>query len=78
MLTPDDSQRNDIGMNLVALSSALGSAIKINGSVNVLPNSIKLNEAFRWANRVSLPLLGIIISVMVGITGTTKAYYDNL
>ena len=78
LLTPDDSQRNDIGMNLVALSSALGSAIKINGSVNVLPNSIKLNEAFRWANRVSLPLAGIIISVMVAITGTTKADYDNL
>ncbi len=78
LLTPDDSQRNNLEKNPVVLSSAFGSAIKINGSVNVLPNSLKLNEAFRWANRLSLPLAGMIIALMVAITGTTKADYDNL
>ena len=77
-VAPDESIREGLAENPAILTAAIGSAIKIGGTVNVLPTALQLNEIFRWANRVSIPAAAAILAGLLVITGTTRADYDEV
>jgi hypothetical protein len=77
-ITPDESGRTKLAVNPVAITAAVGSAIKISSTVNVLPINLKLNEIFRWTNRVSIPIAASIVAALLAFTGMTKNNYNAL
>jgi len=46
--------------------------------VNVMPTALKVNEIFRWANRISIPVAATLMVILIGITGTTKAGFNSI
>jgi len=74
----DESVREELAVNPAILTAAIGSAIKIGGTVNVLPSALQLNEIFRWVNRVSIPATAAILAGLLVITETTRANYDEV
>ncbi len=75
---PPDFELKSLKYNPTILTGAIGSALQINPSANVLPKNIKQREIFRWVNRV-----GILTSAAAFIFGlftslTTKLNIDSL
>ncbi|MDP6522237.1 MAG: hypothetical protein QF779_05990, partial [SAR324 cluster bacterium] len=73
----DESVREGLAVNPAILTAAIGSAIKIGGTVNVLTTTLQLNEIFRWANRVSIPAAAATLAGLLVITGSTRANFDE-
>ncbi len=75
---PPDFEPKSLKYNPSILSAAIGSALQISPSVNVLPKNIKQRETLRWVNRVGILastgifLLGLFTSI------TTKLSIDAL
>ena len=75
---PPDFEPKSFKYNPTILTAAIGSALQVNPSVNVLPKTLKQREIFRWVNRV-----GILASAAIFIFGlftslTTKLSIDTL
>jgi hypothetical protein len=60
------------------LTTAIGSALTLPSSVNVLPASLKQNEILRWVNRAGLVASAAVFIIFFGITGTTKINLNSL
>ena len=60
------------------MTTAIGSALTLPSSVNVLPASLKQNEILRWVNRVGLVASAAVFIIFFGITGTTKINLNSL
>ena len=60
------------------LTTAIGSALTLPSSVNVLPASLKQNEILRWVNRAGLVASAAVFIIFLGITGTTKINLNSL
>jgi len=76
--SPSEDERDKIPFHPTILTAAIGSGLTLSGTVNVLPATLKLNEIFRWANRVSIPLAAALMVILIGITGTTKADFNTI
>ena len=77
-IAPDESKREELAINPTTIVAAVGSALKIEGTVSIMPNNLKYNEIFRWANRISIPAAAAVLAGLLTITGTTKTSFDNL
>lgn len=76
--SPSEDERNNIPFHPTLLTAAIGSALNLSGTVNVLPMALKQNEIFRWANRISIPIAAALLIILFGITGTTKADFNSI
>ncbi len=77
-ISPSEDARNNFAFHPTLLTSAIGSALTLPGSVNVLPMTLKQNEIFRWANRISAPLAAALLVILFGVTGTTKVDFNSI
>ncbi len=76
--SPSEDERSNLPFHPTLLTAAIGSALTLPGTVNVLPLSLKQNEIFRWANRISVPVAAALLVILFGITGTTKADFNSI
>jgi len=76
--SPSEDERNNIPFHPTLLTAAIGSGLTLPGSVNVMPETLKINEIFRWANRISIPLAAALLVILIGISGTTKAGFYTI
>ena len=76
--SPSEDERNNIPFHPTLLTAAIGSGLTLPGSVNVMPATLKVNEIFRWANRISIPIAATLLVILIVITGTTKADFNTI
>ena len=76
--SPSEDERDNIPFHPTLLTAAIGSGLTLSGSVNVMPTTLKVNEIFRWANRISIPVAAALLVIFIGITGTTKADFNTI
>jgi len=76
--SPSEDERDNIPFHSTILTAAIGSGLTLPGSVNVMPATLKVNEIFRWANRISIPVAAALMVIFIGITGTTKAGFNTI
>ena len=76
--SPSEDDRDNIPFHPTILTAAIGSGLTLSGSVNVMPATLKVNEIFRWANRISIPVAAALLVILIGITGTTKVDFNTI
>ena len=76
--SPSEDERGNIPFHPTLLTAAIGSALALSGTVNVLPMTLKQNEIFRWANRISIPIAAALLVILFVITGITKAEFNTM
>jgi len=76
--SPSEDDRDNIPFHPTLLTAAIGSGLTLSGSVNVMPATLKINEIFRWANRISIPVAAALLVILIGITGTTKVDFNTI
>ena len=76
--SPSEDERGNIPFHPTLLTAAIGSALTLSGTVNVLPMTLKQNEIFRWANRISIPIAAALLVILFVITGITKAEFNTM
>jgi len=76
--SPSEDDRDNIPFHPTLLTAAIGSGLTLSGSVNVMPETLKINEIFRWANRISIPVAAALLVILIGITGTTKVDFNTI
>jgi len=76
--SPSEDERDNIPFHPTLLTSAIGSGLTLSDTVNVMPAALKVNEIFRWANRISIPVAATLMVFLIGITGTTKAGFNTI
>jgi len=60
------------------LTAAIGSALHIDKSANVLPNKLKQDEILRWVNRAGLLVSAAILIICFGVSLSTKLNINSL
>ena len=76
--SPGEDERDIIPFHPTNLTAAIGSGLTLSGTVNVMPATLRVNEIFRWANRISIPIAAALMVILIGITGTTKADFNTI
>ena len=77
-ISPNENERDSIPFHPTLLTTAIGSALNYPDTVNVLPVTIKQNEMFRWANRISVPAAALLLLMLISITGSAKSDLDSI
>jgi len=70
--------RESISFNPTLLTAAIGSALHLNRSVNVLPKNLKQDEILRWVNRAGILASAAILIIFFGISLFTKLNINSL
>ncbi|MFL2997950.1 MAG: AAA family ATPase [Candidatus Neomarinimicrobiota bacterium] len=60
------------------LASAIGSTINVPNSADIMPQSLKQNEIFRWINRIGSLAAILILVLLLGMTSVTKLNKDKI
>lgn len=76
--SPSEKERKNITVHPTQLTTAIGSALDLSKTVNILPSIFKQNELFRWINRVSIPAAILLIVFLFSKTGLTTINYNSL
>ena len=77
-LSAGSTNREDISFHPTLLTAAIGSALHLNKSVNVLPNNLKQEETLRWVNRAGILASAAILVIFFGISLSTKLNINSL
>ena len=76
--SPSEKERKNLISHPTQLTTAIGSALDLSKTVNVLPSTLKQNELFRWINRISLPAAALLMVFLFSKTGLTTINYNSL
>ena len=75
---PPDFEPKSLKYNPTILTAAIGSALQIKPSINVLPKALKQREMFRWVNRVGILASTVVFAFALFSSLTTKLNIDAL
>ena len=71
-------QRGHFSFHSSLLASSVGSTIKVPNSADIMPQSLKQNEIFRWINRIGSMAAILILVLLLGMTSITKLNKDKV
>jgi len=70
-ILPDESERAELNVSLPLLTAAVGSALNLPNTVNLLPSSFKQSEAFRLMVNGGIRVAAILLIGLFSLTGWT-------
>jgi len=75
---PDEEERENFELSKPALTTAVGAALNLDKSVNLLPDMFKESEKFRLGNKFSIPLAAAIFVGIIALSGWTSLSHDEM
>ena len=73
---PDEEDRVNFSMNKSMFSSAVGIALNIDKTVNLLPEIFQESEKYRIGNKFSIPISICTLLFVIGLSGWTTMNYS--
>ena len=73
---PDEKHREKLDIPSSIITVAIGGALNINKSVNLLPTVYKHSEVFRLGNRIGIPIAAIILICLSTLSAWTVYNHD--
>ena len=73
---PDEEERENFDMSSPALTLAVGAALNIDKTVNLLPDRFKESEKFRLGNKFSIPAAAAILIGAIALSGWTNHNHE--
>ena len=75
---PSEDERENFDLSKPALTTAVGAALNLSKSVNLLPDRFKEAETFRLGNRFGIPVAATILLSIIILSGWTSYNHDNI
>ncbi len=75
---PDNINKDFVNYHPTVLTPAIGSALHLNNSVNILPKNLKQEEILRWANRFGILASAAALIFFFGLTLSTKLSINSM
>lgn len=76
-ILPDESERDQLSMPLPLLTAAIGSALNMPNTINLLPPVFKQSEAFRLLVKAGIRAAGILLIGLFSLTGWTSIQHNT-
>jgi len=76
-ILPDESERAELNVSLPLLTAAVGSALNLPNTVNLLPPVFKQSEAFRLMVKGGIRVAAILLISLFSLTGWTSIQHNN-
>ena len=76
-ILPDESERDQINIPMPLLTAAVGSALNLSNTVNLLPSSFKQTELFRFMLKIGIPVAAAFLVGLFSFTGWISFQNDN-
>jgi len=73
---PDEEERENFDLSSPALTLAVGAALNIDKTVNLLPDRFKESEKFRLGNKFSIPAAAAILIGAIALSGWTNHNHE--
>ena len=73
---PDEEERENFDLSKSALTLAVGAALNIDKTVNLLPDMFKESEKFRLGNKFSIPAAAAILIGVIALSGWTNHNHE--
>lgn len=73
---PDEEERENFDLSSPALTLAVGTALNIDKTVNLLPDMFKESEKFRLGNKFSIPAAAAILIGAIALSGWTNHNHE--
>ena len=73
---PDEDERENFDLSHPALTLAIGAALNIDKTVNLLPDRFKESEKFRLGNKFSIPAAAAIFIGVTALSGWTNHNHE--
>ncbi len=78
LLMPPEFELSSIESHPSLFAPAIGSALNIQQSVNILPKDLKQEETLRWINRAGVVLSSVALTVFFALSISTKLSIESL
>ena len=75
---PQEFELSSIKSHPSLFAPAIGSALNIQQSVNILPKDLKQEETLRWINRAGVVLSSVALTVFFALSISTKLSIESL
>ena len=77
-ILPDESERDQLDIPIPLLTAAVGSALNLGNTVNLLPSSLKQNESFRLLLKSGIQIAAALFIGLFTFTGWISIQNDQL
>ena len=78
LLLPPEFELSSIKSHPSVFASAIGSALNLQNSVNILPKNLKQEETLRWINRAGVVLSSVALTVFFALSISTKLGIESI
>ena len=74
----DDEEKENFDLSKPALTTAVGAALNLDNSVNLLPDMFKESEKFRIGNKFSIPAAAALFIGIIALSGWTSINHEKM
>ena len=73
---PDEEERENFDLSKPALATAVGAALNLDKTINLLPDMFKESEKFRLGNKFGIPAAAAIFIAVTALSGWTSYNHE--